>query len=259
VILGLSVCLLGYHCSLCTAAFYNYGFAPYPQLDPRLGSFLRPSAERSEKILPLGSNRSQAPDFPNSMKNQWPTQYQIFSLWGADGMVMDAPDVRRMVQRVSDDFARFLPEYGVRYVVKYTRPDDFSPEPPLAFDIVYRSDNVTLYEVPDPRPIAYSEAAPNLALPVQFDARGAEIATSALSHGGPLILNMLWRREMVAKANSGAALAVGSDALERIRIEVPPGCDTLRIDFLPPWRFGILVAVGLLVLAAGAGCLSQRQ
>lgn len=249
--------VLAYHCSLCTSAYYNYGFAPYPKLDPDLAAALVPSANLREKVLPIGAVRSPDPSFAASMKNEWPTYYQVFSLSGDDDMANGAPVVQRMLRRVLTNPARALPEYGAKYIVQYDQPGKESESGTLGAPIVYRNKGLTVYEVPNPKPIAFPLGSPDIVLPVEFDGHGANIDTTSFPDGGWLVFNMLWRHEVKASSSRSSELTAGPDEWERIRINVPPGCPRVRIDFDPPWRLGWLLAGLSLLAALGLGWVSQ--
>jgi hypothetical protein len=277
VLAGVVWALLAYHCTLCTAAFYNFDFQPFPSPDPRILARLKPDGDRYyPRVLPvlaLGDGHargitqiitvSRDPHMIDSYMNQWSTLQRTFSLGGYDGLAYKSPPVQRMVQGFQDNWQQTLFEHGVKYILQYDPPDWERGRvrvPWPGSTLVYESGTVFLNELPSARPMAFAAAAPDRALPVQFDAAGATIDVSEVPRGGSVVLNMLWRSEIKARAN-GASLPTMADDWDRILVNVPPGSSPVRISFRPPWGLGFLAA-GVLgacgaVLAAYARRLNQ--
>jgi hypothetical protein len=258
--------VLAYHSHLCTAAFYSYGFKPFPKPDPVLASKLLPVGDTwYPKVLPIsggipvlekihdwffaGGYRSSDPNFFNSYMNQWPTVVGVFSIDGYNPLVSESPPVRRLSGLVRPDPERAFYEIGVQYLLEYNNPRKVGA-PPLhrypGAKVVYRAPGIVLKELPKPRPMAFSLAAPEIPLPVKFDTQGATINTSSLPAGGSVVLNMLWRPEFRGLAG-GRTLSVSADEWQRIRVQVPPHSNEVRLTFHPHWEWGF--AVGFLALA----------
>lgn len=255
--------LLVYHSTLCINAFYLYNFKPYPQVASKLLSLLRPGDGKSyPKVLPLSGVhppfaeqglRSTDSKFIDSMMNQWPTLNGIFSMEGYNGQASESPAFQRVALRVNNNTQEALFEYGVEYVLEYYPPDRAKP-PEMkgleAMPIVYETDRIKLRQLPRPRPMAFSEDNPEVALPVSFDGAGAKIETAPVSQGGKVVLNLLWRPEYAANEGS-SILSVAADRWGRVEINVPPHTKAIRVAFRPGWRYGFLVAM----LAALAGAV----
>jgi len=267
--------LLAYHCSLATAAFYVYPFAPFPTPDPNVTRFLLPEGERYyPKVLPVetlpdgklsvldgSGNRSTDPAFLDSYMNQWPTLRGVFSLSGDDPLVRESSAVQRFGQTLVENIQLSMAEYGVNYLLQYTPPGVSAEEVLLQWPgvrLVYASKNVRLYEMPFVRPMAFPENDPTHALRVKFDVTGARIETSEINDRATIILNMLWREEFRAIADV-KDLPVASDSFGRIRINVPAGVRSVRVAFCPPWKKGFLAAGILFLCGLSLGWWSIRR
>jgi len=263
--------VLAYHCTLCDAAFYKYGFSPYPQPDRNIVSRLVPEDDRYySKVLPAGGPnlisfapygfKSDDPHFIDSFMNQWSTLEGSYSADGYDQLVSESPAVHQMVRNFVRNPTQSSFEYGIKYILQYGRPLDGSTrvyrELPGA-SLVYQSATVFLTELPAPRPMSFPEAEPGTALPVKFDGAGATITTSEVPQGGSIMLNMLWRDEIQCRVN-GSKVPVGPDSWGRIRMQIPPGVSQVRVAFRPPWELGWMAGALSLICAIGLGWLSSR-
>lgn len=265
--------LLAYHASLSTAAFSWFNFSPYPAPDPDIARFLLPDGQHYPKFItaetqPDGTlhlmnpdgNRSPDPRYIDSYMNQWATLSGAFNIHGYDPIIYESPLGKRLFRNLEQDSLSAFSEYGVKYFLQYTPPG--SPSGMLAFTWpgvhpVFQSRSVNLYELPNARPMSYPEADPSHALGVSFSASGAIINTSDLPAGGPVILNMFWRKEFRATAD-GKPIASEPDAWERIRVIVPAGTTTIRLTYRSPWNLGFLAGALLLFVGIVLGWLSIR-
>jgi hypothetical protein len=274
VILGAGWVLLAYHCTLCTAAFSNYAFKPFPRPDPQILARLQPAGDRSyPRVLPgeqVGFGRfsifrevplvSNDPHIIDSLINQWPTALGIFSLDGYDDMVAKSAPVLRMVPEYRRDRQRMLFEHGVNYILQYDAPDLDHSRVFIRWQgskLVYQSDTVFLSETEAARPMAFATATPDHALPVKFDGGGATIDVSEAPPGSPVVLNMLWRSEIQARVH-GARVPATADDWGRILVSLPPGASQVRVSFCSPWGLGFL-AGGLLLAAAVTLMILMRR
>ena len=259
--------LLAYHCTLSTAAFYNFSFTPFPTPDPEITRRLIPAGGRDyPKVLPanIGADgvlytlnvsgfRGRDPEYLDSFFNHWPTLYGVFSVDGYDPLVFESPEVRNMRQNIIEHPENALKEYGVKYFLCYAEPGvaklGFGFTLPGA-RLVYGNSRVNLYELEDPRPMAFPEKNVHRALRVNFDGNGASIDLTEAAGEEAIILNMLWRPQMRATAG-GDRSTVEPDAWGRLRIRVPRAVSTVRVEYRPPWGKGI----GAALVLFGAGCL----
>ncbi len=268
--------VLAYHCTLCTAAFYNYGFQPFPQPDQEIARRLVPSSNRYyPKVWPVESKdgqgieafpysgfRSHDPHFVDSFMNQCATVQGAFSVDGYDNLVNRSPAVLRMTDNIGAKEELALSEYGVKYILQYDPPDSEHSHPRVRRTsargkLVYQSGTVFLTELPDPRPMAFAEERPQTPLPVNFDASGAAITTSEVPQGGRVVLNMLWRREIQSHV-SGSIVAATADDWGRIVLQIPPGTREVRVTFRQPWEYGFALAGVALLLGSAIGWWSGR-
>jgi hypothetical protein len=117
---------------------------------------------------------------------------------------------------------------------------------------------LALFEVPDASPIAFPLAKPNHALPVRFDGSGVRVGLSEVPDAGPIVVNVLMRPWMTARAD-GAPLRAQPDEWGRVRVEVPPESRMLSVRYSPPWGLGFLCAGILAALAASFSLFMRAE
>ena len=268
VLCMLTIGLLAYHCNLSRGAFWVHGFRPYPRLDPNIRRLLQPRDNRDyPKLVSITIWRSESPGWFDSMYQQWPTLFGFFSLSGYEPLVEGVPEYQRMYSLTSDPDA--FRHFGVKYfIVDRSLPELWDPEhgasrlfkngpQTLQLSVAYHSSEVTVFELPNPEPMAFEEFRSDRPLPVTFDGAGATISTSE-AKGKTIILNMLRRPEIRARAD-GQAVSVDSDRWYRIRIHLGENAKQVRIDFHPEWRLGFLSAFLGICVSVVLGMVSQYQ
>jgi hypothetical protein len=116
---------------------------------------------------------------------------------------------------------------------------------------------VTVWELPGVSPLAFTEAQPARALPVQYTGQGADVDLRGAPGGGAVIINALYRQWMVVEAE-GRRVPAAPDSWGRIRCVVPPGSRWLQMRYRPPWRTGLLVGLVLAVASVLAAAALTR-
>lgn len=245
--------LLAYHVQLSTAAFYSYQFKPFPRPDNEIAKRLARSDVRMTKFWPIGdlSNngflyggfRSQDPHFIDSYMNEWPAVVGGYSIGGYNPLLARDAGVKLMEEKLASDRTRALHEYGVEYVLQYDALDNSPPMRVEHFEgeqVAYRSRHVLLHRLPTPRPMAFLAGSED-PLAVMFDGAGADVEVATHSDS-ELILNMLWKTEMVARVD-GHAASVRADDWGRIAVAIPANARSVRIEYVPEWRTGFMVSL----------------
>jgi hypothetical protein len=245
------VALLAHHCFLALPAFYTYGFKPYPSPDPTIAERLQPRDHRDyPRLFVYGAKASTDPGFFQSRQHQWAQLSGFFTLGGYDPLVSEDPAYKKIDDKIVSQSADTFRQYGVRYLIIFDRPWPKWLKVPA--NLVYTSGKTTMWELPPAKPMLWADADPNRALPVTFDARGADLDTSELPQGGWVTLNMLRRPEIFADAGN-QPLTVVADSWNRIHIQVPPHTSRVRVRFTPAWKLGFAVSgvlACLMLLAA---------
>jgi hypothetical protein len=152
-----------------------------------------------------------------------------------------------------------LTQYGVRWVVVYSGPqnpqvaegngdDLFWKTDPVGEQLLeavkqhgrlaLRRDEICIYELPEPAPMAFAADHPRIALPVAFDASGITVDTSSLADGCDVVINVLAAPFLESKID-GRSQRGSVDAWNRLTLHVPRGTRRLSVRYRPPWLIGI--------------------
>ncbi|MDQ3813424.1 MAG: hypothetical protein M3347_05680, partial [Armatimonadota bacterium] len=268
--IALAVCaLLLYHTALARPSFYSYGSRLYPPLPPPMATLLRSGGSTPQRILPFAPQRSISPDFVFSLRHNLPTAYGIFSFDGYDPFVPITPPNQQASARLQADPIRAARAYGVRWLIVHRLAEHpvYSPnpvlrhqeqiaQPPLRLLASLRRQArrrqvlpaVTIWELSDSSPLAFATAAPQRALPIEFDEAGARVDVSPLRDGGRVVINILRRPEMALTADK-RVIPVEADSWGRIVTTVPAGTRVLEMRYAPPWSKGFLVGALLAVFS----------
>ena len=271
--------LMAYHCGMARTSFYNYGFAPYPELP----SAFETVNKSQQRVLVVAPKRSMDPTFPLSLQLNSATAYGIPVVAGYDPLVEFAATTKQILANVStleDGWER----YGVRWVVVHhtAKNPQFSENEAMRWQeeldsetldrigrqlrakratIFYEAPEVTIYELPEADPMAFAthDALP---LPIQTDHGGLRVDTSGLtvpsSANASVTVNYASRPFMSAVAD-GQRVEIEPDAYLRMRVDVPTGCQQLSIRYRPPWGLGLGVGLVLVVGALAFDVVSQRR
>jgi hypothetical protein len=139
--------------------------------------------------------------------------------------------------------------YGIRWIVRHLK-GPYLPEfvqdlgPPREFD------NLQVWEVTNPCPLAFDEQKPTTPLPVSFSLRGVDADVhDVFPNGGNLVVNVLaWPNFRVFA--DGARISSRPDTWGRIVAAVPPGATRVQAIYTPPLAKGGVAASVLAVVAA---------
>ena len=273
IIVAASCAILVAHCWICDDAFYRYHYTPYPKLDGAVEALLRPASGTPPRIVTITPKRSIDPDYWRALPHELASVYRVSALDGYDPLVELDPYVMQRDDRVKAAPLAMLARYGVRYAVvsALSRHRVWSEDPgahELEYELsapksvvkaaealgppVYADRELSIYKVPGAVPLAFAETAPEVALPLEEDGSGVKVDTSSLTHGGEVVVNMLWRPQYRVWAGK-ARIASKSDGFGRMVVDIPPGTAEVSVRFVPPWLPGIVMG---LVLLAVAGVLT---
>ncbi|MBI3891541.1 MAG: hypothetical protein HY303_08435 [Candidatus Wallbacteria bacterium] len=108
---------------------------------------------------------------------------------------------------------------------------------------------VTVWELPQPDPLAFAVASPAKALPVAFGPGAACVDVHSLSAGGAVIVNVLRRAPLHAYVDSRPVPST-ADRWGRVEVNVPAGGQELELRYESPWTRWLLVAAALVLVSA---------
>ena len=262
--------LMSYHCWIARASFHDYGFTPYPPL-PAAYEEIRNSQQRVFVVAP---HRPRDSTFPQSLQLSSATVYGIPAVAGYDPLVefdTGTAEIIRNVEQLENGWEL----YGVRWVIVHRTalelPEEDElrgaeqqnqTEPRLADEIqrrlerrkasiFYQDTAVTIYELPDPEPMAFAGTQKKPLL-IDTDGGGLRVDTTSLAGDvGPATVTINYaRRPFIRGFAGGQPIDVGKDSFGRMIVEVSHGCEEILIRYQPPWHHGLFVGLLLLVAAA---------
>ena len=267
--------LLAYHLTLALPAFYTYAGRPYPPLPQPAARILRGSDSCfPSRIMGFGPTRSPAPDFPLTMVLNFPTAYGLLSPYGYNPLVpLTAPNLLEFQQFQADPL-RAARAYGIRWVLVHR----LAANPVLGpnagmharerFDLRSRrrldcllpgcvlrlnTPEMAIWELEGTSPLAFSTENPDVPLPIRFDQQGARVDLGDSRHEGDVVVNILWRPQMVVTTD-GRRCKARADDYGRLVAAVPAGAHEIRVRYCPPWGTGFLAGLTLAAVAGVIGC-----
>ena len=272
------VVLIGYHVILSRPCFHCYGDRPYPALPAELESVLR-DGPRPVRILPLAPTRSVAPGYTLSLEHNFATVYRVNSFSGYDPLVSERSQWLRVMDDFQTDPLTTIRRHGVTHLLVHRlmrspvlsgnpffvpaeTSSPFFGEPLRDYcdhtEPVVETGDVRLIEVDDPDPLAFPAGDPSRPLPIEETPGGLAVDASGVTGGGAVVVNYLWYRGIRATAD-GRPIRCTPDEFGRIRLELPPGAQTVTVRYQSPWALGIGIGVCLLVFGAAVHFLQARR
>jgi hypothetical protein len=135
-VLAIGCGLLLYHVGCCRAAFYSYGFRPYPPLPEELAATLRwPSDATPYRSVCCAPQRTVDPTYALCLPHNLPTVYGLPALFGYNPLFEHKAAYRRVLERIGKDMGAGLRAYGVRWcLIHRTAFRELHPSPGTSRD-----------------------------------------------------------------------------------------------------------------------------
>ncbi len=269
--------LIAASCMFYLPSWYTYGIRSFPD-----GlAVLRTIAEAKDahyRVLSYAQFRSRSPRYWESLPSNLATVYEVPAWGGYDPLVEFSPRLLAIAKNLDREGLELWREFGVRYVLV---PNDiyrprFGGYPGVwrlerdtqvpgkllslvqASPVVFHDEEITIHQLADAKPLAFSLRDPATPVPLQLRADGLDLDTSSLRPGEEVTLNFLWRPEMKATAN-GQPVALRADGQQRMVVQVPSGAENVKIRFVPPWKKGFAAGALLFCVALLAGFVVERR
>ncbi|MGA2067662.1 MAG: hypothetical protein ABSG86_22030 [Thermoguttaceae bacterium] len=262
--------LLLYHVGCCRAAFYSYGFRPYPPLPDELAAVLRlPSAGTPYRSVYYAPQRTVDPTYPFCLPHNLPALYQLPALFGYNPLFEHKARYRRVLDSIHEDMGSSLRAYGVRWcLVHRTAVDEPHPSPGGSHDlekiIVFDAlggrldfarrwavggpeSAVEVCELDHPAPLGFRMESPGRPLPVRLDGRGIHLDLGGAALESNVVVNFLEYPELHAYVD-GQPAEIRVDRWQRMVVHAPAGSRQLDVSCQPPWSAGLLAGCSLLAL-----------
>lgn len=274
---GVGLMLVALHLTRVGIAFYTYGFRPYPTLPTELAELIGPDDNgRQQRIMSFGAMRSTDPSYPLSLPHNLPCEYEVPAVLGYDPLVQRFGRYNACLERLGPEPQTGLAAYGVRWLLVHrTAWRGWEPQTPNRFERVFPllyllrtlgtakklslpslNEYLTVFEIPNPAPLAFDAASPTEALPLRMSVAGLAIDVDPRSEPRNIVANFLWYPSIAATADDEPA-TVTEDEWHRIVVAVPAGARQIRIRYLPPRATGRAMAL-LMALFGGVAMLACR-
>ncbi len=116
---------------------------------------------------------------------------------------------------------------------------------PIAFPLF------TIWELPQPDPLAFPEGDPRHPLPLTVNGQGVTVDLAPRTVSGAVVVNFLHQPWMHAFVD-GKPAPLDRDHWGRMIVRtIPPGARRLTVKYLPPWPKGFLAAAFMLLAVLG--------
>ncbi len=255
---GLSVVLSLFNAYHCTATFDYVPDKPYPALPSAYKIFQAEGFTTKGRVFPIAHLRWYFPQYPLSLGLNFPALYNISAITGSypgspDATTAEYQIALRFFEQHREDFYR---EFSVEWVMFSTfagQPPAVPPEDEAkiraASSRVEDLGTVRAFNVSTPatKPMAYDASAPQSPLPYQIRTDGVDIDLHNVGTDEVIIANFLYRHWFKAYSETGVELPIHSDARGRMAVEMTSPATMLYIRYCPPWYYGFLVQLGLLL------------
>ena len=276
--------LLLYHVSLSRNGLWCYGDRPYPELPQEIAQRVLPSRNPlAGRVWYQGPFLTGLAGFSYLLPRSLPSAYGAYGFSGYDPIAQVQPETHACRKKFEAAPAEAARAYGIRWVLvgnaEYYQKDweywwdtmkskwspgfsdstwpDFRAKSLPAAKLRFRREEVSLYELPDPCPLAFDRAAPQVPLPIEFHGWGAEVQTPGK---GPrtVVVNLAARPWLRAACGQGR-LASSADAWGRMEVSVPDGVGRVQVVCDLPWRRGVFLAAGLATATLAGVALVRKR
>ncbi|MBI3891885.1 MAG: hypothetical protein HY303_10195 [Candidatus Wallbacteria bacterium] len=263
--------LMLYHASIARSSFTHYGFRPYPTMDPLVtAAGGKALLDATHRLLPMANRDSEGPGLCWTLKHNLPSAYGLLSIDGYCSLVPGTAENIFAQRRIDADPVAAMKAYGVRWALEDAELGPLNPDSEPAVGAVLghgvvrgtsfpllgwirrrarplaRLPLVTVWELPEPSPLAFAANRPLVGLPVEFRCDGATVDLSSLSGLAVVVLNVL-KRPWMSVWGDGRPLVAQVDDWGRLQVHVPSGTRFLEMRYRPPWEGGLAVGLALVL------------
>lgn len=249
----------------CIATFGFNPDRPYPALPEAMKPFQAVGFTTRGRVFPVAQTRWYVQGSSLTQMLNYPSVYRIPSITGSYFGSPDAtsPEFFHAWRFFDTQRELFYREFGVEWVLVATLP---GPPPVLRpaelaalKERASRVVNVGVadaYDIrtPETKPIAFVESQPHVPLPYRLRNDGLDIDLTGVRYDThPVVVaGFVHRRWMEAFTDEGRPVPLHADAYGRIVASLPDSGKRLSIRYCPPWHYGLLPALVLLLLVWAA-------
>ncbi len=265
---GLTIMM--YYVSLAPPSFNSLLYKPYPVLPQVLAQNMLPADSR--QLQRAGSYTLRITPHESAgiaLNCNISSNYQIPVFNGYDPILEGSSTFAAAKDKWNENPLATARAYGLRWHLDETFVTPLTTVggqtvaiQPFAksLTLVGGSGKVALRELPGVDPLAFVTANTSQRLPIDLHGEGMDIGLDGVKPGSYVTVNFLWYPNMYAWVDD-VSVAVTADTWGRMQVTVPSAAKTLKIRYLPPWKFGIWlgILVGLGGVALCARLLRSNQ
>jgi hypothetical protein len=198
--------------------------------------------------------RSDKPGFYNFAPHDYPTVYEIPSAAGYEPFVVKSPLFAHIFEALEMQKTKkhydILRACSVKWIFANgkNKIDEMSKNPDLKKVYQFSDQEIAVFELSSPAPMAYSTKNPNEPVGVTFNAKGAVIDINGIEPGSEMVLSVLNRPGLKLYADKNI-LDFGTDKAGMVVFRVPAGAKQISLIYEAPWKKGIVAGGIFLILS----------
>ncbi len=271
VALGVAGLML-FNTGLARQAFHHYGDDPFPALPAPIAQALRAEEDGlGPRLLSVAPFRSPEIGYAASLAHNLSTRQRFPALDGYGSMLWFSPGNRAALARMADQPEAARRAYGVRWLLRWrggAEADGRSPRTsPMAeayapafagAPVAASAGDLVLYDLGPADPLAFLAERPQEALAVRAEGPRLVVELPPANGSRTVVLNFLRRPGSHVSAD-GETLDVGTDAWGRVRVEVPPGAQSVVLGHDGGWGRGLFFAVVLILVGTAIAVVALAR
>lgn len=235
-------------------ALFNFYDPIYPKESSFIPEIMRD--KQDSRIIPMTKGRIFTGEYIQTFMLNFPSIYGVMSTEGYDDSYESTlKENIKAYKNIEKYNIEALKSYGVKYAVYFSQANDkynndtflnIKSKKDFVKNIAVNSKffaynrKTEYYLIENPDKMAFVNDETKTQLPIKFNGQGAIVDISNLKQSEEVIINMLWRPEIVIFADK-KAIKCAPDKWGRILINAPANATELTAKYLPNWNLGFLV------------------
>ncbi|MCE1248448.1 MAG: hypothetical protein LWY06_17555 [Firmicutes bacterium] len=259
ILISLVFVLMFWHCLTPLTSFYPYADKPYKPLPMEVMEMIKPGGLQTQRIVCFTEGepffaRSLHEGFNNLVPHNYTTVYKLYSTGGYEPFAMDSPLYAHLrnaiVQRNSDEDFNLLRAFGTGWIFAQNKGciAQCDNNPNLKKVYTYPDQDIAIYELTNPAPLAFAGSNPMVPLKTDFSEKGAVVDVTGLNAGDTVTVGIVYRPGLYLYSGS-IQVPLTHDPIGRLVFNVPAGATKMSVVYKAPWMKGFAAAVVFLILS----------